>query len=190
MKIKIFTTGGTIDKVYFDDLSQYEVGEPRVREILETAKANVTYTITEICRKDSIHLTDEDREKIREKIAADKSSLILITHGTDSMSLTAKVLEGDSDDKVIVLTGAMNPYLFKQSDASFNVGCALGALQSLEPGVYIAMSGRIFKASEARKNRDKKQFEKVEWLYRWWIWSIESHLDIGAYKITFCEESE
>lgn len=162
MKIKIYTTGGTIDKVYFDDLSQYEVGEPRVREILETAKVNVTYSITEICRKDSIHLTDADREKIREKVAAENSPLILITHGTDSMSLTAQALEGVGEDKVIVLTGAMNPYLFKQSDASFNVGCAIGALQSLTPDVYIAMSGRIFRASEARKNREKKQFEKID----------------------------
>lgn len=162
MEIKIFTTGGTIDKVYFDDLSQYEVGPPRVGEILEAAKVNVTYTVTEICRKDSIHLTEEDRAKVRKAVAAAKSSLILITHGTDSMSLTAKMLEGVSEDKVIVLTGAMNPFLFKQSDASFNVGCAVGALQSLEPGAYIAMSGRIFSASEARKNRDKKQFEKIE----------------------------
>lgn len=162
MKIKIYTTGGTIDKIYFDDLSQYEVGPPRVGEILETAKVNLTYSITEICRKDSIHLTDEDREQIRKKVAAEKAPLILITHGTDSMSLTAKALEGVSDDKVIVLTGAMNPFLFKRSDASFNVGCAVGALQSLGPGTYIAMSGRIFRASEARKNRDKKQFETID----------------------------
>ncbi len=162
MKIKIFTTGGTIDKVYFDDLSQYEVGPPRVGEILETAKVNLTYTITEICRKDSLHLTDEDREQIRKKVAAETAPLILITHGTDSMSLTAKALQGVSEDKVIVLTGAMNPYLFKLSDASFNVGCALGALQSLGPGVYIAMSGRIFKASQVRKNRAQKQFEKID----------------------------
>jgi len=162
MKIKIFTTGGTIDKVYFDDYSHYEVGEPRVGEILETAKVNLTYTVTEICRKDSIHLTAEDRRKIRAKVAAEAASLILITHGTDSMSLTAQALEGVSGEKVIVLTGAMHPYLFKRSDASFNVGCALGALQSLSPGVYIAMSGRIFKASEVRKNRGQKQFEKID----------------------------
>ena len=162
MKIKIFTTGGTIDKVYFDDLSQYEVGEPRVKEILETAKVNLSYTITEICRKDSIHLTDDDRVQIRTKVAEETLDLILVTHGTDSMSLTAQALEGVGQDKVIVLTGAMNPFLFKQSDASFNIGCALGALQSLKPGVYIAMSGRIFKAAQVRKNRAKKQFEKTD----------------------------
>lgn len=160
MEIKIFTTGGTIDKIYFDDLSKYKVGEPHVGEILKTAKVNFDYEIEEICRKDSIHMTSSDRRMIKQRVADDTSRFILITHGTDSMTVTAEELK-EIHDKVIVLTGAINPYLFKQSDATFNVGCAIGAMQTLAPGVYIAMSGRILKAGEAKKNRDKERFEKV-----------------------------
>ncbi len=160
LKVKIFTTGGTIDKIYFDDLSSYEVGPPRVGEILKTAKVNFDYQIEEICRKDSIHLTDADRRRIHNRVAAAASRHILITHGTDTMTRTADTLK-DIPDKVIVLTGAINPYLFKQSDASFNVGCAVGAIQTLAPGVYIAMSGLIFKAGEVKKNRDKERFETI-----------------------------
>jgi len=158
MKIKIFTTGGTLDKIYFDDLSTYEVGKPRVGEILKTAKVNFEYTIEEIFRKDSLQLTSSDRQNIKKRVADDPSRFILITHGTDSMTLTADTLK-DIPDKVIVLTGAIKPYLFKQSDATFNVGCAIGAMQALSPGVYIAMSGLIFKAGEVKKNRDKERFE-------------------------------
>ncbi|RTZ97165.1 MAG: asparaginase [Deltaproteobacteria bacterium] len=158
MKIKIFTTGGTLDKIYFDDLSTYEVGKPRVGEILKTAKVNFEYTIEEIFRKDSLQLTSSDRQNIKQRVADDPSRFILITHGTDSMTLTADTLK-DIPDKVIVLTGAIKPYLFKQSDATFNVGCAIGAMQALSPGVYIAMSGLIFKAGEVKKNRDKERFE-------------------------------
>ena len=160
MEIKIFTTGGTIDKIYFDDLSDYKVGKPRIGEILKTAKVNFDYKIEEILRKDSIHMTSSDRRMIKQRVTADPSRFILITHGTDSMTVTAEELTG-IHDKVIVLTGAINPYLFKQSDATFNVGCAIGAIQTLAPGVYIAMSGRILKAGEAKKNRDKVCFEKV-----------------------------
>ena len=158
MKIKIFTTGGTLDKIYFDDLSTYEVGKPRVGEILKTAKVNFEYTIEEIFRKDSLQLTSSDRQNIKKRVADDPSRFILITHGTDSMTLTADTLK-DIPDKVIVLTGAIKPYLFKQSDATFNVACAIGAMQALSPGVYIAMSGLIFKAGEVKKNRDKERFE-------------------------------
>ena len=160
MKIKIFTTGGTLDKIYFDDLSTYEVGAPRVGEILKTAKVNFDYEIEEICRKDSLQLTSSDRQNIKKRVADDPSRFILLTHGTDSMTLTADTLK-DVPDKVIVLTGAINPYLFKQSDATFNVGCAIGAMQALSPGVYIAMSGLIFNAGEVKKNRDKERFEFI-----------------------------
>jgi L-asparaginase len=160
MNITIFTTGGTIDKIYFDDLSRYEVGPPQVGEILKTAKVNFKYRIEEICRKDSIHLTADDRRHIRNRVTAATSRYILITHGTDTMTLTADALK-EIPEKVIVLTGAINPYLFKQSDATFNVGCAIGAMQALSPGVYIAMSGLIFKAGEVRKNRDRERFEFI-----------------------------
>ena len=160
MKLKIFTTGGTIDKVYFDDLSNYEVGDPQVEEILKEAKAGFGYEIEEIVRKDSIYITDEDRAVLRRRIEADSNRLILITHGTDTMADTARFLLG-IPDKVIVLTGALAPARFRKSDAAFNIGCAVGALQALQPGVYIAMSGCIFPADKVRKNREAGCFEVV-----------------------------
>lgn len=161
MKLKIFTTGGTIDKVYFDDMSNYEVGEPQVGEVLKEAGVNFDYEVEEIARKDSLYLTEEDRALLRKRIEADKNRLVLITHGTDSMVETARFLKGISD-KVIVLTGALSPARFKRSDASFNIGCAVGALQALSPGVYIAMSGRVFSADKVRKNREAGRFEETE----------------------------
>ena len=160
MKLKIFTTGGTIDKVYFDDLSNYEVGDPQVAEILKEAGVGFAYEIEEIVRKDSIYITDEDRAVLRRRIEADPNRLILVTHGTDSMADTARFLMG-IPDKVIVLTGALAPARFRKSDAAFNIGCAAGALQALQPGVYIAMSGCIFPADKVRKNREAGCFEEV-----------------------------
>lgn len=160
MKLKIFTTGGTIDKVYFDDLSNYEVGDPQVLEILKEANVDFEYELQEVVRKDSIYMTDDDRQLLRRLIQADHNRLILITHGTDSMADTAAHLT-DLGDKVIVLTGALTPARFRRTDAAFNVGCAVGAIQALQPGVYIAMNGRIFPAGTVRKNRAKGCFEDL-----------------------------
>ena len=160
MKLKIFTTGGTIDKIYFDDLSGYEVGDPQVVEILKEARVHFEYDLTEVARKDSLYMTDEDRILLRRLIEADPNRWILITHGTDSMVATARQLH-DIPNKVIVLTGALTPARFKKSDAPFNVGCAVGALQALSPGVYIAMNGRIFPADRVRKNREAGCFEEL-----------------------------
>ena len=161
MKIKIFTMGGTIDKIYFDDMSDYEVGPPQIAPILKEAQVAFEYEIQEVMRKDSLKLDDADREILKKKVAADPHRHILITHGTDSMVQTGRMLL-DITDKVIVLTGSMSPYRFKSSDAAFNVGCALGALQVLSPGVYIAMSGQVLKTAEAVKNREAGRFEKLQ----------------------------
>ncbi len=160
MRIKIFSTGGTIDKVYFDDLSTYEVGDPQIVEILKEAGVNFDYDLDEVVRKDSLYLNDADRSLLRERIQADPNRLVLVTHGTDSMVDTARYLLG-IPDKVIVLTGSLSPARFRKNDAAFNVGCAIGALQVLPPGVYIAMSGRVFAAPKVRKNRDAGRFEEV-----------------------------
>jgi L-asparaginase len=159
MKLKIFTMGGTIDKIYFDDLSHYEVGEPQAGEILREAGVTFEYDVDEIARKDSLVLTDEDRNLLSTRIQAAPQRLILITHGTDTMVETARHLQGITD-KVMVLTGALTPARFKDSDAAFNLGCAIGALQALPPGVYIAMSGRVFAADKVRKNREAGCFEE------------------------------
>jgi L-asparaginase len=160
MQLAVFSMGGTIDKVYFDDLSDYTVGEPQVGPILHAANVDLDFEVIEVARKDSLYVTEEERYSLRDRIAADPRRLVLVTHGTDTMTETAKVLAG-IPDKVIVLTGAMSPARFAASDATFNVGCAVGAVQSLPAGVYIAMNGRVFAAGAVRKNRDKGRFEPL-----------------------------
>ncbi len=159
MKIKFFTTGGTIDKVYFDAKSEFEVGSPQVLEILRDSSVTFEYEIESILRKDSLDLTDEDRRLIRERVAGDDCPRIIITHGTDTMIQTARALSG-IPNKVIVLTGSMQPARFKVTDAAFNIGSAIGAVQSLPPGVYVVMNGRTFNPDKIRKNVEKNCFEE------------------------------
>jgi L-asparaginase len=158
MKIKIFSVGGTIDKIYFDALSQYQVGFPSVRDILGSLPIAFDYEIESLLRKDSLDMDEVDRLLIREHVAAEPCPKIIITHGTDTMIETGRALSGISG-KCIVLTGAMEPADFKSSDAVFNVGVAVGAVSSLPDGVYIAMNGRIFDPFKCRKNRERGVFE-------------------------------
>ncbi len=147
--LSIVTTGGTIDKIYFDDKSTFQIGAPQIGDILQAL------------RKDSLHMDDHDRATIREAIAQQPHRHVLVTHGTDTMVETAQAL-ADLRGKVIVLTGALNPALFKGSDAVFNIGCAVGAVQTLSDGIYIAMNGRIWDPSRVRKNRDANRFEAAQ----------------------------
>lgn len=160
MDVKIFTTGGTIDKVYFDAKSTYEVGDPQIVDILREANVTIDWELETLFRKDSLELTDEDRAFIVEKVRQEPCSRILITHGTDTMIETAKALQ-DIPGKTIVLVGSLSPARFKSSDAEFNVGFALAAVQTLPPGVYIAMNGRIFHPDHVRKNREANRFEPI-----------------------------
>jgi L-asparaginase len=161
MKIKIFTTGGTIDKIYFDQKSEYQVGDPQAGGVLERANVVIEYEVESILRKDSLDLTDEDRNVIKRKVYADPCNRILITHGTDSMIQTAQFL-GRESGKTVVLTGSMYPAEFRNSDAIFNIGCAITAVQILTPGVYIAMNGRIFDPYCSKKNLEKNRFEELK----------------------------
>ena len=156
----IVTTGGTIDKIYFDDKSDFQVGEPQIGRILEELGVAFRFTVIPILRKDSLHITDADRELVRDTIAAQAARHVLVTHGTDSMVETATVLATIAD-KTIVITGALNPARFRGSDAEFNIGTAVGAVQSLPAGVYIAMNGRIWDPTKVRKNVDANRFEAV-----------------------------
>lgn len=158
-KIKFFAVGGTIDKVYFDRLSTYKVGEPGVSDILREANVGFDYTCESILRKDSLNMTEKDRQIIFERVAAEEARLVVITHGTDTMVKTAKILKG-IPGKVIVLTGALQPALFKSSDAEFNVGAAVAAVQTLKEGVHIVMNGRIFDPDRVKKNRKLLCFEE------------------------------
>ncbi|RZZ85845.1 MULTISPECIES: asparaginase domain-containing protein [Pseudoxanthomonas] len=154
----IVTTGGTIDKIYFDDKSDYQVGEPQIGRILKELGVAFRFTVIPIIRKDSLHITDADRELMRATIAAQSARHVLITHGTDSMVQTAQAL-ASLEDRVIVLTGALNPAGFRGSDAEFNIGCAVGAVQSAPEGVWIAMNGRIWDPRHVRKNVAANRFE-------------------------------
>lgn len=158
MRIKIFTTGGTIDKVYFDAKSEYAVGEPIIGAILQEAQAGFEYSVETLLMKDSLELTDADRALIRQTVEREPASRVLITHGTDTMTETASALAGIAD-KTIVLTGSLNPARFRASDAIFNIGAAVAAVQTMPPGVYIAMNGRVFAADKVRKNREQNRFE-------------------------------
>jgi len=159
MKIKFFAVGGTIDKVYFDDLSQYEIGESNLPAMLTDARVNFSYDIVSLMKRDSLDMTDQDRSIIYQAVAKDPNERIIITHGTDTMIKTAKILV-PVKNKIIVLTGAMEPAKFKSSDALFNLGSAVAAVQTLPHGVYLAISGRIFMPDNVRKNRDLKLFEE------------------------------
>lgn len=159
-KLDILTTGGTIDKIYYDDKSDYQIGEPEIGRILRAMNVGFEWEIRPLLRKDSLHLNEDDRSLMRQAILTNDDTHYLITHGTDTMVETAAAL-GDLGGRVVVMTGALNPARFIDSDAVFNIGCAVGAVQVLPPGVWIAMNGRIWDPKKVRKNRDENRFEGV-----------------------------
>lgn len=157
-EVLILTTGGTIDKVYFDGDSRYQVGTPQIAEILKTVNIELTYRVETLFRKDSVDLTPEDRAIINRRVQEANSQRIVITHGTDTMVTTAKELTA-VHDKTIVLVGSLTPARFKSTDAEFNIGFALAAVQTLPAGVYITMNGCIFNPWHVRKNTKRNRFE-------------------------------
>jgi L-asparaginase len=159
--ILILTTGGTIDKTYFDALSEYQIGESGVPALLKQARVALPVRIEEVCRKDSLELTDADRDLIARRATEARETRIVVTHGTDTMTETAKVLAA-IPDKTVVLTGALAPARFAESDAAFNLGMAIAAAQIATPGVYIAMSGQVFDGLKVRKDRAAERFVSVE----------------------------
>lgn len=155
--VLVVTTGGTIDKVYFDARSDYEVGESVVGDLLRQAQVRVPFEIMPVLRKDSLELTDEDRAEIRRRISERPERRVLVTHGTDTMTDTAAALDG-LEGRTIVLTGSLAPARFAQTDAVFNVGMAFGAAQVLPPGVYVAMNGGVWPADRVHKDRAQNAF--------------------------------
>jgi L-asparaginase len=155
--IEIFTTGGTIDKVYFDALSEYQIGPAAIPDLLHENNVFVAHRVTQLMRKDSLDLDETDRQRIHAAVVASPADKILITHGTDTMAQTGKTL-ADIEGKTIVLTGAMQPATLRNSDAEFNVGFALAAAQCLAAGVYIAMNGQLFDPSRVAKDRAGHRF--------------------------------
>ena len=160
MKIRFLTTGGTIDKIYFDALSKFEVGDSQIKQILTEGRVEFDYEIVPMLQKDSLEMTAEDRQVLHDYIVNDDADYFVVTHGTDTMPDTAETLM-DIEGKTIVLTGALAPARFRTTDAVFNIGMAVAAVQAAAPGVYIAMSGQIFAAGAVRKNREANRFEST-----------------------------
>jgi len=159
MKIKLFITGGTIDKVYNQSNGELEFDKTHFPEILKRARLEVDLSIEELLLIDSLDMVHADRDLIVEKCVKCDEKFILITHGTDTMCETAKLLGESSIDKTIVLFGSMVPYAVSDSDAFFNFGCALGSVQLLKAGVFIAMNGRILPWYDVEKNRSLGVFQ-------------------------------
>lgn len=158
MSIKIFTTGGTFDKLYFDAKSEFHIGEPTAASLLDEANVNFDYDIVSLMKKDSLDMNADDRELIRNAVASVDSDKVLITHGTDSMVETAQALL-DMENKTVVLFGAMQPARMRYSDAMYNLGFACAAVQLLPRGVHLAMNGQVFDPRQVAKNRAQSRFE-------------------------------
>jgi L-asparaginase len=161
MRIRIFITGGTFDKEYNELEGKLYFKNTHLPEMLELGRSRVDVDTRTLMMVDSLDMSDADRQLMLDQCRKAKEERILITHGTDTMEVTARVLGNVIRDKTIVLTGAMIPYKFGSSDGLFNLGSALAFVQTLPPGVYIAMNGRCFPWDNVRKNRKTGTFEEV-----------------------------
>ena len=160
-KIRIIITGGTFDKHYDELAGALTFKDTHLQEILTYSRCTLPVELEINQLKDSLEMGDGDRRKIVDSCRECPENRIIVIHGTDTMTVTAELLAQDVPGKTIVLTGAMIPYSISKSDALFNFGCALSAVQMTSPGVYIAMNGRLFPAGKVRKNRKKGIFEEI-----------------------------
>uniref|UniRef100_A0A7C4YSB0 Asparaginase n=1 Tax=candidate division WOR-3 bacterium TaxID=2052148 RepID=A0A7C4YSB0_UNCW3 len=160
-KIRIFVTGGTFDKEYNELTGSLYFKETHIHQMLELGRCKVPVEIRTLMMIDSLDMKDEDREIIALNCLKVEEKRIIITHGTDTMVETAKVIAEKVKDKTIVLTGAMVPYTFGSSDGLFNLGSAIAFVQVLPPGVYIAMNGKCFTYDNVRKNKKTGIFEEI-----------------------------
>jgi len=159
MKILFIQTGGTIDKDYPKTKNgwAFEINEPAVKRILKKVNCSFNYSVISLIKKDSLEINDEDRSLILSKCKEAKENKIIITHGTDTMNITAEFLK-EIKNKTIIITGAMRPERFSNSDAAINIGVAIGAVQSLSKGIYIAMNGLVIPHHKIERNKDTGQF--------------------------------
>ena len=159
MTIRLLITGGTIDKQYNEIDGELIFTESGIEGILAQGRANMDISLETVMLKDSLDMNDNDRQQILASCIACNESRIVITHGTDTVVETSQMLAAGIKDKTIVLLGAMVPYKFKNSDASFNLGCAIAAVQTLANGVYITMNGKIFDYDKVMKNKELGEFQ-------------------------------
>ncbi len=162
VQIRIYVTGGTFDKEYNELTGQLFFKDTHVREMLRLGRCNIDLEVRTLMMIDSTEMNEIDREIIRKSCQESSTDRIVITHGTDTMSETARFLGQTIQDKTVVLTGAMIPYTFGSSDGLFNLGSAIAFAQTLAPGVYVAMNGRCFNWDNVRKNRKTGVFEELE----------------------------
>ncbi len=160
--IRILMTGGTIDKEYDPLTGELTFGKSHLFNILSQVKCKARFVLEEVMLKDSLQMRNEDREEILKRCVGCRESKIIVTHGTDTMVETGRVLGNHVRHKTIVLVGAMIPYTFGASDALFNLGCAFAAVQAVQHGVYITMNGKIFSWDDVRKNKESGEFEKLK----------------------------
>ena len=162
MAIRIFITGGTFDKEYNELNGELYFKDTHMSDLLEMGRNKVQTEIRTLMMVDSLQMTDQDRELIAHQCNQSEEQKIVITHGTDTMAETAKFLAKNVKDKTIILTGAMIPIKFGSSDGLFNLGSALAFVQTLAPGVYVAMNGRYFNWDNVRKNKQTGMFEEIK----------------------------
>lgn len=160
--IRIFITGGTFDKEYDEIRACLYFKESHLPEMLLLGRCKLEAEVETLMMVDSLDLSDSDRDLVVQRVRSASETRIVITHGTDTMTVTAQLLARKVQGKTIVLTGAMIPYAFGSSDGLFNLGSALAFVQSLQPGVYIAMNGRCFEAGRVRKNLSTGIFENAD----------------------------
>ena len=161
MKIKLIITGGTIDKSYNMNNGELHFVDSHIPAMLTEARCKADLELDKILLKDSLEMDDNDRQKILDTVANSEQSRIIISHGTDTMVQTAQLLSRQVEDKTVVMTGAMIPYVFEKSDSLFNLGSAFSAVQCLPAGVYITMNGKVFNADNVVKNREEGIFETL-----------------------------
>ncbi|MCK9241273.1 asparaginase domain-containing protein [Desulfocurvus sp.] len=159
--IRILVTGGTLDKEYNQLNGELVFTKTHLSDILVQAKCRAEAAIETVMLKDSLFMGDEDRQLILARVLAAPEDKIVITHGTDTMPETARVIGAADTGRTVVLLGAMVPYSFVNSDALFNLGCAFSAVQLLPPGAYITMNGKVFSWDNVRKNRERGEFETL-----------------------------
>ncbi len=162
MKIKLIVTGGTIDARYNYLKAKVDYHETHLKDMLQQGRVRLDIATEQLMLKDSGDISDEQRQQILEKCRTSEADKIIITHGTDTMVQTAEFLGNAKQEKTIVLVGSMIPYVFYGSDALFNIGAAITAVQLLDNGVYIVMNGKVFHWNNVKKNFDIGEFQEKQ----------------------------
>ena len=160
--IKLFIAGGTVDKQYHEKTGLLGFDKSNIPEMLKQARSQLFIDVEQLMMIDSLDMTEEQRETIVRRCVEVPEDHIVITHGTDTMTKTGRLIQQTVKDKVIILTGAIRPFAFGSSDGFFNIGCTLAFVQTAKPGVYIVMNGKLFPTDKVEKNTETGIFETID----------------------------